>query len=69
MKLSQRLQDERLFVEQSLGDSVICRKCGATLATYADTCKADLSEVCPGFFVIERAKRNFEEKKNRKASK
>ena len=59
MKLSRRLQDERAFVEQSLGDSVLCEWCHATLATYADECTADLQEICPGFVAIEKAKKDF----------
>lgn len=59
MKLSQRLQDERAFVERSLGDSIICKRCEATLPTFADACTADLQEPCPGFMVIERAKKEF----------
>jgi len=45
MKLSQRLQEERAFVERSLGESAICGKCGATLKTFADACTADLQEL------------------------
>ena len=59
MKLSQRLKDERAFVERSLGDSVICGNCGATLETFADACTAGLSEPCPGFLAIEQAKERF----------
>ena len=59
MKLSQRLQDERAFVERSLGDSVICRECGATLKTFADMCTAGLQEACPGFLAIELVKDAF----------
>ncbi len=58
MKLSARLQAERAFVEQTLGDSVICSRCGATLATYA-YCTAPLSDACPGFLAIEQAKTDF----------
>lgn len=59
MKLSQRLQQERAFVERTLSDSVICSKCSATLATFADACTADLCEMCPGFMAIENAKTDF----------
>lgn len=59
IKLSQRLQDERAYVERSLGDAVICAQCGATLKTYAEACGAGLSESCPGFLVIEQAKADF----------
>lgn len=59
MKLSQRLLDERAFVERTLGDSVICADCKATLKTFADACTADLDEPCPGYLAIERAKDKF----------
>ena len=61
MKLSQRLQDERVFVERSLGDSVICTACKATLKTFADACTAGLSEQCEGYLAIEFAKSHFAE--------
>lgn len=61
MKFSQRLQDERLFVETSLGESVICRDCGATLKTFADTCTAGLQEMCLGYLEIEQAKKSFQD--------
>lgn len=41
--------------EAVLGRSVICDRCGATLATYADRCSARLDDACPGFIAIERA--------------
>lgn len=59
MRLSQRLQDERAFVEKACLDHVICTRCGATLATYSDKCSADLSDTCPGFQTIEFAKQTF----------
>lgn len=59
MKLSPRLQQEVAYVERRLGDSVICETCGATLRTYADACTAGLSDVCPGFLAVERAKAEF----------
>lgn len=59
MKLSQRLLEERAFVERSLGDSIICRDCGATLSTYAERCSSDLQEMCDGFIAIEQAKIDF----------
>lgn len=59
MKLSKRLQDELKFVERSLGDSVICKRCNATLKTFAKDCTADLCDMCPGFMVIEKAKAEF----------
>ncbi len=59
MKLSQQLQNERAFVERALGDSVICKRCDATLKTFADACTADLAEPCPGFLAIEQAKADY----------
>jgi len=59
VKLSQRLHDERAFVERDLGDSVICSDCKATLNTFADKCSAGLSEQCPGYLAIEFAKSQF----------
>jgi hypothetical protein len=58
MKLSQRLKDEQAFVTAQL-PGCICHRCGATLATYADKCSADLSDACPGFLAIEAQKQNF----------
>lgn len=58
MKMSERLFRERAFVEYTLGGMVICR-CGATLATFAEKCSADLAEWCQGFDSIERAKQKF----------
>jgi ribosomal protein L40E len=46
MKNSQRLVDEGRYVERALADKVICNLCGATLATYAETCNAGLSDSC-----------------------
>lgn len=59
MKDSQRLLNERAFVKRVLGDSVICGHCNATLATFAEACTADLSDACPGFMTIEKAKEDF----------
>ena len=47
---------EAAYVEKQLRDRVICAKCQATLATYAEKCSADLSEPCPGFLRIELAR-------------
>ena len=58
MKRSARLIAEHDFVEKQLRD-VICDKCKATLATYADVCTADLSDACQGFQNIEEARRRF----------
>lgn len=58
-KLSAHLQAEREFVEQKLGQRVICGSCGANLKSYADRCHAVLSEQCAGFLAIEQAKEEF----------
>lgn len=62
MKLSQRIRDERAFVERSFGDSVICKRCDATLGTFADACTAGLQDPCPGYLAIELAKTDFAKK-------
>jgi hypothetical protein len=59
MKRSKRLEEESAYVEQTLGETVICDRCGATLATYADTCTADLQDACPGFLRIEETREAF----------
>lgn len=43
-------------VEQALCDRIICPQCSATLATFAERCKAPLDVACPGFLEIDRAK-------------
>lgn len=48
-----REQAARL-VRERLGSGVICARCGATLATYADRCVADLDEQCAGRDAIDR---------------
>lgn len=60
MKLSQRLQDERRFVEVQCGDERICDRCWTTLQGFADQCVAELSEDCPGYHKIEDLKRQFQ---------
>lgn len=59
MNLSQRLKDERAFVERSLAGREICQRCGASLDTFADICTADLNDPCPGYLAIETAKQQF----------
>lgn len=46
---------EQSKIETALGSAVICDRCGATLATYHDACRAGLDDPCPGFQAIERA--------------
>jgi hypothetical protein len=41
---------------EALADTVICERCGATVATYGDKCSAALDDRCPGFEAIERAR-------------
>jgi ribosomal protein L40E len=43
-------------VEARLGGREICRRCGATLATYEERCAAPLDEQCEGFKAIEAAR-------------
>lgn len=38
-----------------LGNRVICRTCGATLATFDATCSVSLDVICDGFIAIELA--------------
>ena len=68
MNLSKRLQAEECFIESHLGHTIICDRCGATLYTYADKCSASLSDACPGFEAIEKARtlfnREYQEKNN-----
>lgn len=49
---------EQQHVEKKL-PGVICKRCGATLASYADKCDAALDQLCPGFNAIEKTKRQF----------
>lgn len=49
------------LVQQRLAGVVICTRCGATLATYADKCDVDLDVRCPGFNVVERARSDAEQ--------
>ena len=41
------------LVRARMGQGIICSRCGASLATYADRCEADLAERCPGFNAID----------------
>ncbi len=59
MRYSQRLQEQRFFVERTLGDSVICQDCNATLKTFAEACTAGLQDLCQGYLAIEKAKQDF----------
>ena len=49
-------EDERKRVEERLEDQVICRRCGATLDTYADLCNVPLDVPCEGFCTVEAAR-------------
>lgn len=50
-------KQERENVEAALGDGrVICTRCGATLATFADVCSAPLDKRCEGFEKIDSAR-------------
>lgn len=59
LKLSDRLKRQNAFVEERFGDRSICSRCGATLATFADACTADLDDACPGFLAVDKAKVDF----------
>lgn len=43
----------QLLVRQRIGTGVICPRCGATFASYADKCSAPLDERCPGFNAVD----------------
>lgn len=49
-ELRERVQE---LVRQRIGPGVICPRCQATFATYAEACKADLAERCPGFNAVD----------------
>ena len=43
-------------LEDALGDGrIICERCGATLATYADVCPAEIGDPCPGLLAMDKA--------------
>jgi len=43
-------------LEDALGDGrIICERCGATLATYADACTAENRDPCPGELAMDKA--------------
>ena len=43
-------------LEDALGDGrIICERCGATLATYADACLAEIGDPCPGILAMDKA--------------
>lgn len=56
----ERSNERRQFVFNELRDSVICRRCAATLQTYADICAAQLGRPCEGFKRIDAVNREFE---------
>lgn len=43
-------------VEEAL-KGVICDRCRATLDSFSEACTADLTDECPGFVAIDKAKR------------
>lgn len=59
MKLSERMNAEREYVASALAGLTLCDRCSCTLETYADSCNADLSDVCPGFMLIEETREKF----------
>ena len=43
-------------LEDALGNGrTIWERCGATLATYADTCPAEIGDPCPGLLAMDKA--------------
>lgn len=42
-----------LLVRARIGRGIICTRCGASYATYADKCEAALDERCPGFNAVD----------------
>lgn len=48
------------LTEERIGDGIICHRCHATFATFADKCTADLAERCPGFERIDVVKMQAE---------
>ena len=43
-------------LEDAFGDGrIICERCGATLATYADACTAENRDPCPGDLAMDKA--------------
>lgn len=59
-KMIERVKAQAAFVEEKLGTGIICKRCDATCATFADACTADLAEMCPGFITIEDARSEFQ---------
>lgn len=59
-RLRELHQRVHALVSQRLGHQVICTRCGATYATYADKCDVDLDVRCPGFNVIDRVQMDAE---------
>lgn len=52
------MDDERRQkrLENASGDGrIICERCGATLATYADACTAENRHPCPGDLAMDKA--------------
>jgi hypothetical protein len=54
---------EWAFTAEKLGSQVICERCGATYATFADQCDAALDDPCPGFVMIDKVKDEFHRRK------
>jgi ribosomal protein L40E len=51
------MDDERRQkrLEDALDDGrIICERCGATLATYADACTAENRHLCPGDLAMDK---------------
>ncbi|MFA7308328.1 MAG: hypothetical protein WC026_16845 [Hyphomicrobium sp.] len=50
------------IVRESLRGRRICDRCGATFATYAEKCEADLGSECPGGRAIDVATHEAEKR-------
>lgn len=59
-KLEQKREIVRGRVATTLGNSVICDRCGATYLTMNDTCTAELLDRCPGFNRIDEVQMPIE---------
>lgn len=41
---------------ERLGESVLCKRCGATVASMPELCSAELDEACEGFVAYDEAR-------------
>ena len=52
-RLRELREQVHALVQQRIGAGVICGRCGAKFASFADKCEADLDERCPGINAID----------------